>query len=177
MTKLLIVSLVGLLNFNPAFNVKYFNANKKSIHINYELSKKLTWSDYKIYNGNRREAALTATEISYHVTQVGDQMNVTVSCVFDKSKSNVLKRYKNDYILNHEQKHFDISYLFAMKFINELKKQSVLNYEIIDNIYNNIFIEWNAFQNKYDEETKNSVSKEMQSIWDKKIIDQLNSIK
>ena len=89
MTKLLIVSLVGLLNFNPAFNVKYFNANKKSIHINYELSKKLTWADYKIYNGNRREAALTATEISYHVTQVGDQMNVTVSCVFDKSKSNV----------------------------------------------------------------------------------------
>ena len=63
-----------------------------------------------------------------------------------------------------------------MSRINELKKQSSLTYKIIDDIYNNIFIEWNAFQNQYDVETKNSVSKEMQSIWNKKIIDQLNSL-
>ena len=173
MTKLIMLCFAGLINLNPAFNISYTKVNKKKIHINYDPSKNLTWQDYAIFYGSRREAALTATEISYNINYTEDAMNINVTCVFDKSRSNVVSYYRNDYILNHEQKHFDISFIYAMKFIDELKRQSTLTYEIINEIYSKIFDEWTAFQNKYDEETKNSVSKEMQLIWDQKINQQL----
>lgn len=173
MTKLIMLCFAGFLNLNPDFNITYSKVNKKKIHINYDLSKKLTWQDYAIFYGVRREAALTASEISYNIINTDDAMNVNVTCVFDKSRSNVVSRYRNDYILNHEQKHFDISFIYAMKFIDELKRQQSLTYVIIDEIYSKIFYEWTAYQNKYDEETKNSVSKEMQLVWDQKINQQL----
>ena len=176
MTKLLFVTLAGFFNFNPAFNVNYFNANKKSFHINYELPKKLTWSDYKEYKGIRREAALTATEISYQTKQVGEEMTVNVSCIFDKTKSNVVKQHKTDYILNHEQRHFDISYLFAMKFIRTLQNEPNLTIDKVGVIYDNIYNEWDAYQDKYDKETSNSVSKANQALWDKKIDQQLDNL-
>ena len=95
----------------------------------------------------------------------------------DKNNSNVVKESKTDYILNHEQRHFDLSFIYAMKFVDELKKQPTLTLDDIDIIYNKIFNEWTTCQNQYDMETKNSVNKEMQTIWDEKISGQLNKLK
>ena len=139
MTKLIFICFAGLLNSNPVLKVNYSKLSKEKIHISYDLNKKLTWKDYKLFNGKRREAAFTATEISYKVEQKDDEMNVNVTCVFDKNKSNVVSKYMNDYILNHEQRHFDLSFIYAMKFVDELKKQPTLTLDDIDIIYNKIF--------------------------------------
>ena len=173
MTKLIMILFIGILNSNPNYNITYSSKPKSINKINYDDNRKLTWKDYTIFNGNRKEAAVTATEISYSIEIVDGKINVAVSCVFDKSKSNFVKKDTNNYILNHEQKHFDISYMFAMKFVKTLQKQEVLTIEMIEKIYNDIYEEWTAFQNKYDDDTKNSKSKEMQSVWDKHIESQL----
>ena len=102
-------------------------------------------------------------------TMIGDVIDVEVTCAFNKNNSIVMQGHKNDYILNHEQRHFDISYLFAKKFVNELNSRRNMNTEEIDQLYNKIIAEWNAYQDLYDEETKNSVYKEGQDLWNRKI--------
>lgn len=176
MIKLLFVLFVGLIGFEPAVIVKYNNTKKNSAFINYNKTQKLKWTDFKIYNGKRFEAALTATQISYIINSVDDVMHVEVSCVFDKNNSNVVKENRNDYILNHEQRHFDITYLFAMKFVRSLHNEPKLTYDKIDSIFETIYAEWTVYQKKYDLETNNSVSKSNQALWDNKITQQLDEL-
>ena len=169
MHTLLFVLYLGLFSGNPVVNAKYVNNTTRSHYIYYDASRKLKWPDFKDYYGKRKEAAITASEISYQFTMIGDVINVEVTCAFNKNNSIVMQGHKNDYILNHEQRHFDISYLFAKKFVNELNSRRNMNIEEIDRVYNKIIAEWNAYQDRYDEETKNSVSKEGQDLWNQKI--------
>ena len=79
---------------------------------------------------------------------------------------------KTTYILNHEQHHFDIAYLFAMHFLHDLKtaKYSLKDYnKTIENIYYHNQSELMTMQNDYDAETKNSQLTDQQALWDKKI--------
>jgi hypothetical protein len=176
MTKLLFMLFVGLIGFKPTLIVKYNNTKKNTAYIDYNKTQKLKWTDFKIYNGKRVEAALTATQISYTINIIDDVMHVDVSCVFDKNKSSVVAANKNDYILNHEQRHFDISYLFAMKFVHRLQNDPNLKADKISAIYDDIYADWIAYQNTYDVETNNSRSKENQALWDKKINHELEDL-
>ena len=176
MTKLLFMLFIGLIEINPSVIVKYNNTKKKMIYIDYNKTQKLKWDDFTIYNRNRLEAALTATQISYTLNIIDDVMHINVSCVFDKKNSNVVKENKNDYILNHEQRHFDISYIFAMKFIHRLQNESTLTIDRVSDIYDSIYVDWVAYENQYDLETKYSLSKENQYSWDNKIDQQLNKL-
>ena len=169
MTKLLFMLFVGLIGIKPTVIVKYNNTKKNTAYIDYNKTQKLKWTDFKIYNGKRFEAALTATQISYTINIIDEVMYVDVSCVFDKKNSNVVAANKNEYILNHEQRHFDIAYLFAMKFIRRLQNDPNLTVDKISAIYEDIYVDWIAYQKKYDVETNNSQSKVNQTFWDKKI--------
>jgi len=176
MTRLLFILLVGFITDKPAVIVKYSNINHNKAHIAYNRSNKLKWTDFKVDNKKRAEAALTSTEISYTINNIDDVMQIDVTCKFDKNNSILVKGNKNDYILNHEQRHFDISYLFAMKFIRTLQNEPNLTIDKVGVIYDNIYNEWDAYQDKYDKETSNSVSKANQALWDKKIDQQLDNL-
>ena len=101
---------------------------------------------------------------------INDKLYISIGCVFDKNGSFVVQGNTNNEILDHEQRHFDITYLYTCKFIDRLKKEQILTESKIDLIYNNILIELDDFQEKYDASIRNPIQDHsIQIEWDNKI--------
>jgi hypothetical protein len=168
--------LISLFSFtlNSNNKIKYDNLIKESYEIAYNPNIKLKWTDFKKINNKKMSAALSTTAITYTISKINKAYEVSVLCVLDKNESYYNGNSNTDYILNHEQRHFDITYIYTCKFINRLKAEPNLNGNTALFIYNQILSEWNSFQDKYDLETNNSINKVEQEKWDKIIDSQLN---
>ena len=97
---------------------------------------------------------------------------IKVYCSFDKQMSWMKPAGKNEYILQHEQQHFNISYLGAMEFIQQLKAATftIDNYnKLIEKLYNQSSKNMEDLQQAYDNETHNGIIKDMQQYWNEKI--------
>jgi hypothetical protein len=147
--------------------------------IDWSLSRRLTWNDYK--GKPEPESGAAATTTSYLGIEY-DFKNNTVTykivCRFSKNKSWGL--YKTDHILGHEQGHFDISEIFARKLnkeTGEYKFNKTTYQRDLQKIYNNIMDEKEKFQTRYDNETDFSRDKEKQAEWLKKIKMMLDNLK
>lgn len=145
-------------------------------HIAYTSSQKLTISDFK---GQPKEAsnavAITASGFSFKAgfRRKGNvaTLNITVSCSFDKRSSWMKDKGKTAYVLQHEQHHFDISYLGALDFMERLKaiKFTIKNYnEKLNTAYQESVDKMEAMQHQYDGETQNGIAKEQQIKWNQK---------
>jgi hypothetical protein len=100
------------------------------------------------------------------------QLVISVNCSFSKKDSWVLPGNKSAYILNHEQKHFDIAYIHTILFIRKLKRANFTNtnYEsVLEKIYNESAAEMSKAQNEYDAETSHSRKPVIQAEWNEKI--------
>ena len=146
--------------------------------ITWNEGQKLTWADYK---GKPKEnsdaAASTATYLGFEFNVGKNGFDYKITCTFSKTKSWGL--HKTDYILTHEQGHFDIAEIFARK-LNKLMQEYKFNKdsfkEDLKEIYQSIAFEKDAFQNQYDEETNHSIKREKQAEWLKKISDLLQEL-
>lgn len=151
----------------------------------YAPAGKLNWNDFKAQPDLDDDvAAVTNAGIGFRVAfhSEGDKanLNISVLCNFNKSESWVKDDRKTPYILNHEQHHFDIAYIQAMLFVQNLRKAkySAENFgKVIENIYDDAQQSLVAMQTAYDKETKNSQLPEVQATWNKKVDDQLTIIK
>ena len=143
--------------------------NEESIQ--WSANKKLDWDDYLAKPSSTSDAAaITSTSIGieYHVKN--NVFTYAVTCLFSKTRS--WGRDKTDYILQHEQGHFDITEIFARKLAKELSdyKFDPENYEHeVNNIYKRIMDEKEKYQDLYDLETDFSRNKEKQAEWLEKI--------
>ncbi len=131
--------------------------------------------------------AVTRTGFIYAVTPITSGVNkgkglIRVYAQMDPAHSymveKVLKGSAADraYLLNHEQKHFDISEIYARELSRFLRTQS-LGRSAIERItteVNRLFKELNAFQKKYDAETNNGRNKQKQEQWNALIAQRLN---
>jgi Bacterial protein of unknown function (DUF922) len=147
--------------------------------IRWNENQKLTWADYKgkVRTGSDA-AASTATYlgIEYNFTRNGFDYKIT--CSFSKTKSWGL--HKTDYILAHEQGHFDIAEIFARRLNKEMGEYVFDKNTFKDdlkNIYMKLTAEKDAFQNQYDKETNHSINKEKQTEWLRKIEEELKTLK
>ncbi|MBC7949145.1 MAG: DUF922 domain-containing protein [Chitinophagaceae bacterium] len=147
--------------------------------IDWNKSRYLSWSDYKgSPNPNSDAAAATTTYlgIEYNVGQNG--FTYKIQCKFSKTKS--WGKSKTDYILQHEQGHFDIAEIFARKLNKKMSqyefKQSSYRKDLKE-IYDEVTNEKEETQNKYDRETDHSRKKEQQGEWIKKIEKMLEELK
>lgn len=135
---------------------------------------KLTWADYKgAVKTDSDVAASTATYLGIEYNFNNNGFGYKITCSFSKTKSWGL--HKTDYILAHEQGHFDIAEIFARKLNKQMKdyKFDKDNFkEDLKEIYLKITEEKEIMQNDYDRETNHSILKEKQTEWLKKI-DQL----
>lgn len=106
------------------------------------------------------------------------QFTVTFKMDTTKSYFEANRRKSNDLrLLNHEQGHADIGFLYAIKLKEAFSKTSFLRkdyQEEIKKIWTIIFAEMNAEQLKYDAETNHSKNFEEQKKWDLYLI---NSVK
>ena len=86
---------------------------------------------------------------------------------------------KNAYVLQHEQHHFDISYLGALDFMERIKqiKFTVKNYnEKLNDAYQAAVNKMEALQHAYDGQTQNGIAKEEQLKWNQKIENELRLV-
>lgn len=135
---------------------------------------KLSWSDFQgqpeYYGSN---AALTSYQIGFTYNyEGGNEIEFIVKCQFIKSGSWVKRVAKTDYILNHEQKHFDLAEVYARKLRKTLnltdfrgKKLREVD-RIIDQLYDENWKGLTAEQDQYDREAEHGIDKVDQKRWD-----------
>lgn len=165
-----------VLFISPLFVISQ-DANEELLDWN--TGKRLVWDDYKSRPDARSDAAAsTSTYLGINYSVSGSSINYKITCSFSKNKS--WGRYKTDYILSHEQGHFDITEIFARKLnkrISEYKFDKT-SYKIdLQKIYQDILEEKEQFQNQYDEETDFSRNKDKQAEWLIKIAKMLDALK
>ena len=138
---------------------------------------KLTWNDFKGKPVSNSEAsAITNAGIGFKMMFASKDnvatLTIAVNCNFSIEDSWVKSGRKIPYILNHEQHHFDIAYLYAMEFVKNLRaaKYTMKDYsKVIERIYSQCHQDLITLQSAYDTETKNSQLAEQQELWNKKI--------
>lgn len=82
------------------------------------------------------------------------------------------------YLLNHEQKHFDISEIYARELSRFLRTQSLgkTGIERMTKEMNRLFKELDAFQKMYDMETNNGRNNQKQEQWNAIIAQRLKAL-
>ena len=150
----------------------------------WDVSQKLTWEDFKANPNLESDAiALTASGITfgYSLKTSGNRIidfSTSVEAQFYPSQSWYLKGKDNDYILKHEQLHFDITELYARKFREKLSRLPVSRTvkEQMNAIHKKINESLNQEQRRYDLETEHSINKEVQKHWEDFIAEELKAL-
>ena len=140
----------------------------------YNAKNKLQWPDFRgdVPGETGSVAAITMSGFGYmastKVLGKKGELTVKVYCFFNKNKSWVKPGKTTDYILTHEQHHFDISYIAANIFIDKLQSAelTVSNYnQMLVRIYNDCIEIMNQMQDEYDGQTRNGQNKNEQARW------------
>jgi Bacterial protein of unknown function (DUF922) len=155
-----------------------FTERDNEDYIAWSSDKKLSWDDFKMVSpSGTRDAALTTTYVGFSFSKSRDQIDFDIECKFQKSRS--WGRLKNDYILKHEQGHFDIAEIFARKLNKEISLflAKSKQHEELNKIYTKVMNEKRDMQQQYDDETNHSINKRQQAEWDNKIEEMLEELK
>ncbi|MBC7874569.1 MAG: DUF922 domain-containing protein [Ferruginibacter sp.] len=149
--------------------------SKEEELLEWSASRKLTWADYKAQPDPQSDAAASTTThlaINYNMSSKG--FTYSIASRFSKTRSWGL--HKTEYILSHEQGHFDIAEIFARKLHKEMgayKFDKKTYQKDLKKIYEKVTEEKEETQNDYDNETRHSINKEKQREWLKKIAEML----
>jgi hypothetical protein len=149
-----------------------FSYQHKDNEIPWSASRRLTWSDFKSRPDNSAtNAALTSSKIIFNYGYREDKgFTFTINCLFDKTSS--WGRVKTEYILAHEQGHFDIAEIYARKLNKALQGYSFKPATVgkdVPALYQQLMQEEAALQHQYDNETDYSRNKPQQAAWLDKI--------
>ena len=162
--------------------------------IEWRAGRKLQLKDYKVISDSSTQlalpvAALTRTGIVYYLStdKVGSKalrVRITIQANVHRSHSFLRKRAlkmpveRQQRLLNHEQKHFDISEIFAREAARELRmlKLSGKFSQEIRSFVTAKFKAAEAYQHRYDAETRNGEDFEAQQKWDERIAHRLQQL-
>ncbi|WP_158975987.1 DUF922 domain-containing protein [Cellulophaga sp. L1A9] len=142
----------------------------------WDAGAKLSWADFKGEPTNTRAAAVTASGLTYSFSTLRKnddvvEVNFTVLSHFYPNESWYRSEVCDAIILKHEQLHFDITELYARKFLDRLNKTTFTTNakSEVKVVYNQINKELNEYQNLYDSETNFSRNREQQQLWEIKL--------
>ena len=173
------ISLLARPEEKPAVSSIKVTATAKDDLIAWKPDRKLTWDDYRGEPDPAANAAASTTTLLTVSYQFGrSAFKFTISSGFDPSRSWGIHR--TAYILSHEQGHFDIAEVYARKLYHKLSeyRYDPKSYrKDLKKIYEDVIKEKEEMQNKYDEETRNSILKVRQAEWLKKISGMLEETK
>ncbi len=152
--------------------VEKSNANAADV-IYYNANKKLVWADFKGTPGPPSiVAAITSSGFGYRAgmksSNGNGEINVSVYCFFSKPNSWVRKGKTTAYILNHEQHHFDATYICTKRFIEKIRNANLTTSnmnDVLAKLYKECSIEMRKMQSNYDGETMNGQLKDKQEKW------------
>ncbi len=147
------------------------NPKKYETQIVWSANRKLTWGDFKgkpDLENYPNALAITNSGFGYESgIQLFKQGRIFIQSNFNTLKSWVLPEGKTDYILNHEQIHFDITEIYSRKLRKELSDAKVTaeNPLAAKRIFDKVFKELTKRQETYDNETKHGSKIETQKNW------------
>lgn len=141
-------------------------------------NRSLTWEDFK---GNprydhKRISALTSSGIVHYRGCENGQIIYKIKAYFETKESWFKEEAHNDYILHHEQLHFDITELYARKLRKALSERKFAcgeeqEFEAFVETY---LKGWENKQSAYDMITHHSLDREKQLEWAYKITAELS---
>ena len=150
--------------------------------IYYTTDRPLTWTDFQSNVANSKYDADVFPSIGYaeqaEVIKGLITIRIDLKVFLPKSACWVRNGSRNDYTLNHEQRHFDIAKIAAEKFKQKLKAENLPpgNYDGFINVdYLDAYREMNALQKQYDDETRHGSNQYEQQKWDERIDSLLKS--
>lgn len=146
--------------------------------IEWSASRKLTWEDFQGKpDPSSTNAALTNSTINVEFGFNNKGLTHSIRCRFNKRLS--WGRIRNEYILNHEQGHFDIAEGHARLLHKNLSGYAFNSRTVSDDInriYNETMEQHVSMQKQYDMATNHSLDSAMQRTWDKKISSMLKDL-
>ena len=154
-----------------AFVKPVHSIEETSEYIPWHDERLLTWDDFQGPPKRHTDAvASTSTSLGISYQIVNGELKYQITCNFSKTKS--WGSMKTDYILAHEQAHFDITEIYARRM-----HQALSNYQLnkrtyqddINKIYNDIVSGKEALQHAYDGGSDHSRKKKEQYQWLEKI--------
>lgn len=171
----LVLSFSGKPAFEPSKPVVALHRdssfNKEAAMIPWQTDKRLIWDDFLCEPKTGTDAvASTSTSLGIAYQLTDGQLTYHITCYFNREKSWGLM--KTDYILAHEQGHFDITEIFARR-LNEALQNYQFNKRTfkrdISEIYQAVVSQKEEYQKTYDAETDHSRNKKTQYDWLEKI--------
>lgn len=145
---------------------------------------KLKWSDFlgtPNPSGTFDEEAGIKIKIEVTGKISRKSYDISVRCIFDKSKSWTTTKDTGEYLLQHEQLHFDIGEIYARqlrKKISEMNDLTDANFEEkVRIMYHDINSSCTEYENKYDFETCHSTNLIKQALWNERVDSILNETK
>lgn len=155
------------------------NPEKYEKEILWHPKRPLTVADFKGSIDKRPFQATTYSGISYYAT--GNPMNgkvtLTVKSLFDCQLSYFKPSDIDDYILKHEQLHFDITEIYARQFKQEIK-ESNMSYKEFNAVHQERFAsimkELSLKQDEYDTEVY--ADRSLQEKWNKWVAKRLDEL-
>ena len=188
--KYLFLSIIVLLSLDAAAQLStniYWTKQAglpSSEIIYYSPGNELEWSHFRGRPDHAaRAAAITVSGFGYkaEMKNIGRNgtLNIGVYCYFSKTKSWVKNGKTTPFILNHEQQHFNISYIAACIFFDRLKNANITvsNYDdVVPRIYNECCAILNKLQDDYDGQTKNGQLKDVQAKWNDYLSDKIEMV-
>ncbi len=142
-------------------------------------NKKLTWTDFKGKPfPNASEAAMTASSVEFSYAAKDNLLEWKVTAKYYPQLSWSYKSKQSDYILQHEQLHFDITELYARLFRKRLSDEvkSVKDIKKINGIGKQILSDWDKEQKDYDRETNHSMNSKIQAEWTANVHERMEAL-
>lgn len=156
-----------------------FIREENSESVPWIFERRLTWEDFLSEPKRNTDAvASTSTSLGISYRAENGALDYTITCNFSKHKSWGL--LKTDYILAHEQGHFDITEIYARKLHKALQEYTFNRKtyrQDINGIYSGIVREKEAMQAAYDNESDHSRHRRLQYEWLDKIDQMLEETK
>lgn len=151
-------------------------------YLEWRKNKKLTWNDFNGVNTDTSELSAgtyVQLNLNYKLNYGSSKLiRFYVSSVFSKSRS--WSSVKTDYLLRHEQGHFDIGEMVARKLRERLyilmQSGVYVNEQKIRQVYHEYNDTLSRMQVLYDSETNHSRSMYEQERWNEIITNELNTL-
>jgi len=150
----------------------------KTSTIRWCAGQQLEWRDFKGKPDTRtNHQARTNYEVGFDINIENGKVEFVVTCNFARHKSWVKKpAVGNDYLLRHEQLHFDLAEVYARKMRKQFAEANITIRNLQEKSNKIYQANWKALvemQKEYDHDTDHSINETEQAKWDKKITQML----
>lgn len=143
----------------------------------WSATRPLTWNDFKGKpQSSGPNGAMTYSGMEFSFENRADSIYFSITTTFNPNVSWVNSKVATDYMLRHEQLHFNITELYSRKLRSALKKMKpgLPNPEVTaKKLYHRFSKECFQVQRLYDKESDHSRNENKQRSWDKKIANEL----